>query len=108
MKIISKKLKLTWEIVGVYRDPNEDIRVLERLVFRTGGTSNTAKRSIIGGDLNLPQVDWDGRGDGNNLTQALINSLVWVNGFSQVVKSLTTCTWFDLKVHTTLVTQYRG
>ena len=71
----------------MYRAPNEDMRVLERLVARTGGASNTAKRSIIGGDLNLPQVDWNGKVEGNNVTQALINSLVWENSFSQVMVS---------------------
>jgi hypothetical protein len=62
---------------------------LERLVARTGCTKNPAKRSIIGGDLNLPQVDWDVRAEGQNVTQALINSLVWENGFSQVMDSPT-------------------
>jgi hypothetical protein len=28
--------KHTWEIVGIYRTPNEDIRVIERLADRTG------------------------------------------------------------------------
>ena len=89
VEIKSRNQKLTWEIVGMYRAPNEDMRVLERLVARTGGTSNTAKRSIIGGDLNLPQIDWTGKVEGNNVTQALINSLVWENGFSQVIESPT-------------------
>jgi hypothetical protein len=61
----------------MYRAPNEDMRGLERLVARTGCTSNSAKRSIIGGDLNLPQVDWNGKTEGKNVTQALINILVW-------------------------------
>jgi hypothetical protein len=51
VEIKSRNQKLTWEIVGMYRAPNEYMRDLERLVARTGGTSNTAKRSIIGGDL---------------------------------------------------------
>jgi hypothetical protein len=86
VEIKSRNQKLTWEIVGMYRAPNEDMRCLERLVARTGCTSNSAKRSIIGGDLNLPQVDWNGKAEGKNVTQALINSLVWENGFSQVVE----------------------
>jgi hypothetical protein len=28
--------KCTWEIVGIYRAPNEDIRVIEKLATRTG------------------------------------------------------------------------
>ena len=41
----------TWEIVGIYRAPNEDLRAVERLAARTGYTGNCTKRSIIGGDL---------------------------------------------------------
>ena len=40
-------------------------------------------------NLNLPQIDWKGKVEGNNVTQALINSLVWENGYSQVVDSPT-------------------
>jgi hypothetical protein len=43
------------------------------------------KRSIIGGDLNLPQVDWKGTAEGTSVTQAFINRLVWDNGYTQVV-----------------------
>ena len=43
------------------------------------------KRSIIGGDLNLPQVDWKGITEGTSVTQAFINRLVWDNGYTQVV-----------------------
>jgi hypothetical protein len=46
--------KCIWEMVGFYRPPNEDMRVIEKLAERTGYMGNTAKRSIIGGDLNLP------------------------------------------------------
>jgi len=44
--------KCTWEIVGIYRAPNEDICVIEMLDARTGFLGNSMKRSIIGGDLN--------------------------------------------------------
>ena len=40
-------------------------------------------------DLNLPYADWNGNAVGNSGTQALINSLVWENGYSQVVDSPT-------------------
>jgi len=49
--------KFSWEVVGVYRAPNEDMWVIERLAARTGFTGNSTKRSIIGGDLNLPYAD---------------------------------------------------
>jgi hypothetical protein len=41
------------------------------------------------GDLNLPYADWNGSAACNSGTQALINSLVWENGYSQVVDSPT-------------------
>ena len=64
IEIKSRNLKFTWEKAGVYRAPNEDMRVLGRLTARTVGTCNFAKASIIGGDLNLPQVDWNGNAGG--------------------------------------------
>jgi hypothetical protein len=85
IEVKSRNQKSTWEIIGMYRAPNEDMRTLERLIARTGCTNNPAKRSIIGGDLNLPQVDWNGKVEGQNVTQALINSLVWENGYTQVI-----------------------
>jgi hypothetical protein len=42
-------------------------------------------RSIIGGDLNLPQVDRKGIAEGASVAQAFINRLVWDNGYTQVV-----------------------
>ena len=80
--------KFTREIVGIYRDPNEDMRVIERLAARTGYSGNYAKRSIIWGDLNF-LTDWNGNAGGNSGTQALRNSLVWENDYSQVVDSPT-------------------
>ena len=49
--------KFTWEIVGIYRAPNDDMRVMERLAARTVYTGNSTKPSIIGGDMNLPNAD---------------------------------------------------
>ena len=45
--------KFTWEIVGIYRAPNEEMRVMERLAAQTDYIGNSTKRSINGGDLNL-------------------------------------------------------
>ena len=39
--------KFTWEIVCIYRSPNDDMHVMERLAARTGYTGNSTKRSII-------------------------------------------------------------
>ena len=85
MEIKGSDPRCTWEIVGIYRAPTEDIRVIEKLVARTGFLGNSTKRSIIGGDLNLPQVDWKGIAEGGSVAQAFINRLVWDNGYTQVV-----------------------
>ena len=72
--------KYTWKIVGIYRAPNEDKRVIESLAAQTGILGNSMKRSIIGGDLNLPNVDWKRVADVTSVTQTFINRLVWDNG----------------------------
>jgi hypothetical protein len=54
MKIKGSDPKCTWEIVGIYRAPNEDTRGIEMLAAQTGFLGNSTKRSIIGGDLNSP------------------------------------------------------
>ena len=43
-----RNLKFAWEVVGVYRAPNEEMRVIEILAARTGFTGNSTKPSIIG------------------------------------------------------------
>ena len=54
VEVKGRNTKFTWEVTGMYRAPNEDMRAVERLAARTGYTGNCTKRSIIGGDLNLP------------------------------------------------------
>ena len=49
VEVKDRHLKFAWEVVGVYRVPNEDMRVIERLAVPTGFTGNSTKRSIIGG-----------------------------------------------------------
>jgi hypothetical protein len=46
--------KFTFEVVGIYRALNDDMRVIQRLASRTDYLENSTKRSIIGKDLNLP------------------------------------------------------
>jgi hypothetical protein len=77
VEVKGRDSKFTWEIVGIYRAPNEDMRVIERLAARTDYIGNSTKRSIIGGDFNLPSADWNGNLDGNSGTHALTYSLVW-------------------------------
>jgi hypothetical protein len=60
--------KFTWELVGMYRAPKEDMRAIESLGARTGYTRNSTKRSIIGGDLNVPYADWNIHTGGNRET----------------------------------------
>jgi hypothetical protein len=59
--------KIKWEIVGIYRAPNEDMRVLER----------------------LPYADWNRRVDCTSGAQASVNTLVWEHGYTQVVQNPT-------------------
>jgi len=59
VEVKGRKPKYNWEVVGMYRAPNEDMRAIERLVVRNGFTRNSTKH-IIGGDLNLPYADWNG------------------------------------------------
>jgi hypothetical protein len=67
IEIKGKNPKSTWEIIGAYRAPNEDMRAIERLAVGTGDGRSGTTRCIIGGDLNLPNVDWRGNVGGNNL-----------------------------------------
>jgi hypothetical protein len=60
VKIKGSDPKYAWEIVGIYRAPNEDTQVIDKLTAQTGFLGYSMKLSIIGGDLNLPQVDWKG------------------------------------------------
>ena len=39
--------KYTWEIIGIYRAPNEGMLAIERLTARSLSTRNLTKRSII-------------------------------------------------------------
>ena len=81
--------KYTWEIIGIYRAPNEGMLAIERLTARSLPTRNSTKRSIIGGDLNLPQADWKGNAEKANRFQARVNNLFWENGYTQVVSGPT-------------------
>jgi hypothetical protein len=42
--------KYAWETVDIYRAPNEDMRVIEKLADQNGFLLNSMKSSIIGGD----------------------------------------------------------
>ena len=46
--------------------------MIERLAAQTGCLQNYTKHSIIGGDLNLSQADWNGSAEGTRGNQALL------------------------------------
>jgi len=81
--------KIILEIVGIYRALNEDMRLLENLADHTAYMGRTMKRSIIGGYLNLLYADWNGHAERSRGTPVFLNRLVWENGYTQEVKSLT-------------------
>jgi hypothetical protein len=71
-------------IVGIYRAPNEDMRLFAKLADRTGYVGRTTKRSIIGGGLNLLYADWNGHAEKSWGTH--VYRLVWESIYTQVVK----------------------
>jgi hypothetical protein len=75
----SMDLKCTWQNIDIFRAPHEGMRVIARLVDRTGYSRNFPKRVIIGGDLNLAQADWNGSAEGTSGNQVFINRLLWEN-----------------------------
>jgi hypothetical protein len=71
-EVKGKDPKFPWEVVGIYRAPKDDMRVMERLAARTGYSRNSTKRSITGGNLNLPCADWNGNAGCKSETQAFV------------------------------------
>jgi hypothetical protein len=55
VKVKGRDPKITWEIVGIYRPPNEYMRVVERLAARAAYNGNYVKRSFIG---TLRRLEW--------------------------------------------------
>ena len=79
----------TWEIIGIYRAPNEDMLAIERLAARTSPTRYLTKRSFTGDDLNLSPTDGKGGAEMASEFQACVNNLVWDNGYTQAVSGPT-------------------
>jgi hypothetical protein len=59
------------------------------MAAQTGFLGNSMKRSIIGGDLNLHQVDWKRIVEDTSVTQAFMTRLVWDNRYTQVAEKPT-------------------
>jgi hypothetical protein len=78
--------KFTWEIIGIYRAPNEDMRLIERLAARNDYSGNSTKCSKV---LNLPYADWNGNVECTSGSKQFVNRLVWENRYTQVVDSST-------------------
>lgn len=81
--------KCTWGIVCIYRAPNEDMRVIERLATGAGSLGNFTKRSIIAGDLIVPYADWNVNVECPSGGQESVNRFVWESGYTQVVNNPT-------------------
>ena len=75
--------KYTWEIIRIYRASYENMLAIERVAARTLPTGNLTKRSIVGGDLNLPQADWKEDEEKASGFQAFVNYLAWDNGYTR-------------------------
>jgi hypothetical protein len=101
VEVKGRNPKFTWEIVGIYRAPNENLRVMERLAARNDYLGNSTKRSIIGEDLNSPCVNWKGNAECTSGSEACVNRFVWENGYMQVVDSPTRGDEFHLLQHRT-------
>ena len=56
VEVKGRNTKFTWEVIWMYRAPNQDMRAVERLEDRTGYTGNSTKQSIIGELRNLQIV----------------------------------------------------
>jgi hypothetical protein len=88
-EVKARDLKFTWEVVGIYRAPNKDMRVIERLAAQTDYLGKSTERRIITGDLILPSANWNDNAECTSGSQAIVNRLVCEHGYTQVVDSPT-------------------
>ena len=89
VEVTGKNAKHKCEIIGIYRAANGDTMAVERLISHISLMRNLARRSIIGGDLNLPDANWAGDAGKENGFQMLVNKLICENGYTQVVSEPT-------------------
>lgn len=75
------------DILGLYRVGNHE--VLERLIERVREVENSERVLLIGGDLNLPEVNWNGCGVSIRSDQILVNKLIWEGDLWQTVSQPT-------------------
>ena len=60
------------------------MRAIKKLFGHISTTRNLKRRSVIGGDLNLPQADRAGEAGKESGVQASVNNLICDNGYTQV------------------------
>jgi hypothetical protein len=84
VEVIGKNTNDKWEMIGIYRATKEDMRAIAMLIGYISPMSNLTRRSIIGGDLNLPHANWAGVAAKENGFQTLVHKLIWENGYTQV------------------------
>jgi len=89
VEVIGKKQDNKWEIIGIYRPPNDDMGAIDKLIGHISHKCNLTRRSIIGRDLNLPQANWAGDASKDKGFQTLVNNLIWEEGYTQVVSDPT-------------------
>lgn len=75
-------------LIGIYRSEKGN-EVLEGLVHRVEERLGCGSCMIVGGDLNLPEVNWNGDGTKQNRAQKQVNKLVWEGNLWQTGREAT-------------------
>jgi Reverse transcriptase (RNA-dependent DNA polymerase)/Endonuclease-reverse transcriptase len=91
MKIVKIKLSQGGNlcIFGVYRPPNNDYEIINKLQELLRRRNEKEEIIVRGGDLNLPKISWE---EGNSISrksQELITRLIMEEGLEQQVKDNT-------------------
>ncbi len=74
----------TIDLIACYRPPNINYSSLENILELAETLNRTSNPIIIGGDLNLSDINWQGEVCDRKI-QLIINKLVWDAGMTQVV-----------------------
>ncbi|KAJ4442434.1 hypothetical protein ANN_04020 [Periplaneta americana] len=77
-------------IIGLYRAPKEGLNVLCKIRDMLENRHIHGQYLIVAGDLNLPQVNWQGTIEGEmGQAQSLVNALIWKHNLIQVTDRAT-------------------
>jgi hypothetical protein len=63
VEVKARDPEITWEIVGIYRAPNADTRLFEKVADSTCYIGRNTNRIIIVSYLILPHADWNGHAE---------------------------------------------